>query len=108
MFASRFTKSIAGAAFAAGTLGLSVLAAGVANADAVDNQFTILLAKEGVSTNPQAANRLAHNICDALGQGSSTRDITRQIVAQNPGMDPQTSLVIIADSVRFYCPQYGR
>jgi hypothetical protein len=108
MFTPRFTKSIAGTAFAAGMLVVAILVgAGTANANAVDDQFALLLARQGISTSPQSAANLAHNICAALGQGTSTGAITRQMVAQNPGMDPQTSVVIIADSVRVYCPQYG-
>ncbi len=109
MFTSRFTKSIAGTAVAAGTLGLAALvAAGTANAlTAADAQFLQGLQQHGISVdNPQSAIKVGHNVCSALGEGTTPRDISQQLVSNNPGMDQQTSLYFIVDSVQSYCPQY--
>jgi hypothetical protein len=109
MFTSPFTKSIAGTAVAAGTLGLAALiAAGTANAGtATDQQFLKGLQQHGISVeNPQAAIKVGHRVCTALGEGTTPRDISAQLVNSNDGMDPQTSLFFIVDSVQSYCPQY--
>ena len=109
MFTSRFTKSIAGTAVAAGTLGVAALiAAGTANAGtATDQQFLQGLQQHGISVeNPQAAIKVGHRVCTALGEGTTPRDISAQLVSSNDGMDQQTSLFFIVDSVQSYCPQY--
>ena len=109
MFTSPFTKSIAGTAVAAGTLGLAALiAAGTANAGtATDQQFLKGLQQHGISVeNPQAAIKVGHRVCTALGEGTTPRDISAQLVSSNDGMDQQTSLFFIVDSVQSYCPQY--
>jgi len=109
MFTSRFTKSVAGTAVAAGTLGMAaLLAAGTANASSADDQqFLAALQQQGISVdNPQAAITVGHRVCTALGEGMTPRDISGQLLRKNPGMDQQTSLVFIVDSVQSYCPQY--
>lgn len=49
MFTSRFTKSIAGTALAAATLGMAaIVGAGTANADDVDDTYLASLAQAGI------------------------------------------------------------
>jgi hypothetical protein len=110
MFTTRFAKSaVAGTALAAGTLGMAaLLAVGTANAtSAADEQFLSLLQQQGIGFgSPQTAINVGHNVCSALGQGTSPRDISTQLVSANAGMSEQTSLNFIVDSVQSYCPQY--
>ena len=110
MFTTRFVKSgVAGTALAAGVLGMAALfAVGTANAtSAADEQFLSLLRQQGISAdNPQAAINVGHNVCSALGQGTTPRDISAQLVSANSDMSQQDSLNFIVDSVQSYCPQY--
>jgi hypothetical protein len=109
MFTSRFIKSVAGTAFVGGTLGLAtLLSIGTANATSgADQQFLAALQQQGISINsPQSAIKVGHTVCTKLGEGTSPRDISEQMVSDNEGMSQQQSLNFIVDSVESYCPQY--
>ena len=106
---SRFTKVIAGAALTASTLGMAaMIAAGTANAGtAADEQFLSALQQQGIEVgSPQSAVKVAHNVCNALGEGTQPREISQQLVSANPGMSQESSLNFIVDAVQSYCPQY--
>lgn len=108
MFTTRFTKAVVGTALVAGTAGLATLLSfGTANASSVDDQFVAALRHQGINfANAQAAIKVGHQVCVALGQGTSPRDISAQLVSANPGMSQQNSLLFVVDSVQAYCPQY--
>ena len=109
MFSSRFTKSVAGTAVTAGTLGVAALLfAGTANASgAADQQFLASLQQQGISiSNPQTAIKVGHSVCSELGQGTTPRDISQEMLRDNAGMSEQQSLNFIVDSVESYCSQY--
>jgi hypothetical protein len=108
MFTSQFPKPVVGTAIAAATLGLAaLLAAGTANAGTADDQFLAALHQQGISFgNPQSAINVAHHVCDALGQGMEPSQISQQLVTHNPGIDPQSALLITVDSAQSYCRQY--
>ncbi|WP_139837095.1 DUF732 domain-containing protein [Mycobacterium szulgai] len=108
MFTTRVTKSVAGTALVAGTVGLATLLSfGTANASSVDDQFVATLQQQGITvSNPQAAIKVGHKVCVALGEGTKPSAISAQLVKDNPGMSEQNSLVFVVDSVQSYCPQY--
>lgn len=110
MSISRFAKAaVAGTALTAGTIGLAgLLSVGTANASsAADEQFLSLLQQHGIAVdNPQSAIKVGHNVCTSLGEGTTPRDISTQLVSANPGLSQQSSLNFIVDSVQSYCPQY--
>lgn len=107
---SRFTKVIAGTALTVSAMGMAagLFGIGTANAGtAADEQFLSALQQQGIEVgSPQAAVKVAHNVCNALGEGTQPREISKQLVSANPGMSQQTSLNFIVDSVQSYCPQY--
>ena len=108
MITARFTKTVAGTALAAGTLGLAALfAAGTATAGTVDDQFLATLQQQGMDVKPQVAIHNAHAVCAELDQGTEPRDNSQQLVAANPGMSQQNSLLFVIDSVQAYCPQFA-
>jgi hypothetical protein len=101
---SLFTKS----AVAAGTVGLAALLfAGTANAETADDQFFGTLQQQGIGFGtPESATKVAHHVCDALGQGMEPSDISANIAGANARIDKQTALVIVVDAAMAYCPQF--
>jgi uncharacterized protein DUF732 len=104
MLHSRITKS----AVAAGTIGLAALVfAGAANAETADDQFFGTLQQQGIGFGtPESATKVAHHVCDALGQGMEPADISANIAGANGRIDRQTAVVIVVDSAMAYCPQF--
>jgi hypothetical protein len=104
MFSSRITKS----AVAAGMIGLgAMLAAGTANAETADDQFFGALQEQRIGFgSPESAMKVAHHVCDALGQGMEPSDISSNIAGANGRIDRQTALVIVVDAAMAYCPQF--
>jgi len=104
MFSSRITKS----AVAAGMIGLAaLLAAGTANAETADDQFFGALQQQGIGFgSPESAVKVAHHVCDALGQGMTPADISGNIAGANGRIDRQTAVVIVVDAAMAYCPQF--
>ena len=104
MLHSRITKS----AVAAGTIGLAALLfAGTANAETADDQFFGALQQQGIGFGtPESATKVAHHVCDALGQGMEPADISGNIAGANGRIDKQTALVIVVDAAMAYCPQF--
>jgi hypothetical protein len=109
MFTNRFTKSIAGTALVAATLGLgAIVGAGAANADSVDDTFVASLAQAGI---PQIAPAMeisaGHAVCQNLDEGTTNPDLVlaafnrKHVFATNE----QNRAMIVA-SMTAYCPQY--
>ena len=111
MFTSRFANSVAGTAFAMGTLGLAALTtAGPAYAlTTLDTQYLDALHKAGISfADPENQVMIGHRIClQELGHGLSNSQIAQEILAANPGLDQQAANIIAVDSVQAYCPNYS-
>ena len=108
MFTSRFTKPAVRTALSVGTLGLAaLLAAGTANAETADDQFLGALQQQGIGFgSTQSAITVAHQVCDALGQGMEPSEISSNLAGANARIDRQTALVITVDAAMSYCPQY--
>src|SRR3979490_2388538 len=108
MFTSRFTKPAARTPLVAGPLGrAALLAAGTANADGADDHFLGALQQQGISFgNTPSAITVAHQVCDALGQGMEPSAISSNLAGANSRIDRQTALVIVVDAAQSYCPQY--
>ena len=104
MFSSRITKP----AVAAGMIGVAaLLVAGTANAETADDQFFGALQQQGIGFgSPQSAMKVAHHVCDALGQGMEPSDISSNIAGANGRIDRQTALLIVVDAAQSYCPQF--
>lgn len=102
------TRSIVGAAFTVGTLGLAgTVAAGTAYADTPDDQFLGVLRQQGIAFGAsQSAIGIAHHVCDALGGGMEPSDISNNIAAANSRIGRQTALLITVDAATSYCPQF--
>lgn len=94
-------------ALAASAFGLAaLLAAGTANASA-DDQYLGTLQQQGIGFgDPQSAIKVAHHVCDALGQGMTPADISGNIAGANGGIDRQTAVIIVVDAAQAYCPQF--
>jgi hypothetical protein len=94
-------------ALAASSIGLAaLLTAGTANASA-DDQYLRTLQQQGIGFgDPQSAIKVAHRVCDALGQGMTPADISGNIAGANGGIDRQTAVVIVVDAAQAYCPQF--
>jgi hypothetical protein len=109
MFTTRFTKVIAGAVFAAGTLGLAVMAgAGTANADAVDDTYVAALAQAGIpQISPAAEVSAGQAVCQNLGEGTTTPDrVIAAFVAKKVFATNQQDEAMVTASMTAYCPQY--
>jgi hypothetical protein len=109
MFTTRFTKSIAGAVLAAGTLGLAAMAgAGTANADPVDDTYVATLAQAGIPQISSAAEISAgHAVCQNLGEGTTTPDrVIAAFVAKKVFATQQEDAAMVTASMTAYCPQY--
>lgn len=111
MFASAFAKSVAGTAFAVGTLGLAALTvAGPAYAlTNADTQYLDALRKAGISfSDPENQVMIGHRIClQKLGHSLSNTQIAQEILVANPGLDQQSANAIVIDSIQAYCPNYA-
>jgi hypothetical protein len=104
MFSPRIAKPVV----AAGMLSVAaVLFAGTANAETADDQFFGALQQQGISFgSPESATKVAHHVCDALGQGMEPSDISANIAGENSRIDRHTALVIVVDAAMAYCPQF--
>jgi hypothetical protein len=104
---TRFTKSVARTALAAGALGIAALvAAGTASANSADTAFIDALTKAGIQVNDtQEAVKTAHGVCNALDQGASGREIAHALGYQGE-MNSKQIKVFMLDSVQAYCPEF--
>jgi hypothetical protein len=104
---SRFTKSVAGTALAAGALGVAALvAAGTASASSADTAFIDALTKAGIQVqDTQETVKTAHGVCNALDQGASAREIAHALGYKGE-MNTKQVKVFLVDSVQAYCPEY--
>ena len=104
---TRFTRSVAGTALAAGTLGLvALISAGTAAAGSADTAFIDQLEQHGVQApSTQDAISLAHGVCNALDQGASSREVI-SAVGNKTGLNAKASKIFAVDAAQTYCPQY--
>jgi hypothetical protein len=108
MFTNRFTKSIAGAVLAAGTLGIAtIVGAGAANADAVDDTYVASLAQAGIpQIKPELEISAGHAVCQGLDEGATPDQLVAAFVARKVFATKQQDVAMITASMTAYCPQY--
>jgi uncharacterized protein DUF732 len=95
------------AALSIATAATALPLAATAHADSADDQFLATLHQQGIGFGTtQSAIGVAHNVCDALGQGMEPSDISSNIAGANPGIDRHTALVITVDAAQSHCPQF--
>lgn len=93
-------------AVAAMVLPVMALSAGVAHADANDDDFVGALNNIGVSGAPADLISNAHLVCSNLGSGTTPRSIADTFVSQM-GFAPNRAATFVALSATHYCPQYS-
>jgi hypothetical protein len=107
MFSTRFIKSLAGTALAAGAFGLaSVLSAATAGAvTASDSTFLANLQQAGISGDSSAELSLGHAVCQALQSGESPNNVVND-VARETSLSAKGARNFALLSAQAYCPQY--
>jgi Protein of unknown function (DUF732) len=109
MFTNRFTKSIAGTALVAGTLGMAaIVGAGAANADAVDDTYVATLAQAGIpQIDPALEISAGHAVCQNLDEGTTTPDqVYAAFNRKRVFATIEQNKAMIVASMTAYCPQY--
>jgi hypothetical protein len=109
MFTNRFTKSIAGTALVAATLGVGAIAgAAAANADSVDDTYVASLAQAGIPQIPAAMEISAgHAVCQNLDEGTTNPDrVLAAFDAKHVFATHGQNRAMIVASMTAYCPQY--
>ena len=108
MSTNRFTKSIATAVLAAGTLGIAAsFGAGAANADTVDDTFVASLAQAGIpQIKPELEIAAAHAVCQNLDEGAAPDQLVASFVAKKVFAIKEQDVAMIIASMTAYCPQY--
>jgi hypothetical protein len=107
MFNTRFTKSLAGAALAAGAFGLAAVSS-AATAGAVtasDSTFLANLQQAGISGDSSAELSLGHAVCQALQSGESPQNIVND-VAHATSLSAKGAHNFTLLAAQAYCPQY--
>jgi hypothetical protein len=106
MFNNRFTTSIASATLAA-TFGIALMAAGSANADAVDDTYLASLAQAGIPRiAPDQAILAGHAVCQNLSEGVDPDYLLADFVAKNVFATKEQDRAMLVASMTAYCPQY--
>jgi hypothetical protein len=108
MFTNRFTKSIATAVLAAGTLGIAaIFGAGAANADVVDDAYLASLAQAGIpQIAPDRAILAGHAVCQNLNEGATPDQLVAAFVAKKVFATKEQDVAMLVASMTAYCPQY--
>jgi hypothetical protein len=108
MFSNRLTKSIAGTALAAGTLGIAALVgAGPATADAVDDVFVASLAQAGIpQIKPELEIAAGHAVCQNLSEGATPSQLVAAFDAKKVFGTRLQNETMITASMTAYCPEF--
>jgi hypothetical protein len=102
----RMTK-LAGAAIAAGALGLGALvSAGAAAAASADAAFLGDVQNAGISyDSATSVIAVGHQVCSALDSGTAITTVIDEVATQNDIDDYQGALFVAA-AAGAYCPEY--
>ncbi len=108
MITHRFTKSIAGTVLAAGTLGFAtIVGAGAANADTVDDMYLASLAQMGIpQIAPDRAILAGHAVCQNLDEGATPDQLIAAFTAKKVFATRQQDEAMIIASMTAYCPHH--
>jgi hypothetical protein len=88
-------------------LSLSGIAAPIARADAVDNNFLNALQSKGITfANKQSAIVAAHQVCDELDGGRDKSDVANDVLQQS-GLDGYHAGFFVGVSVAAFCPRHA-
>ena len=101
-------KSIVGAALAAGALGIATLVgAGAATADSVDDSFIASLANAGIpQIRPELEIAAGRAVCQNLSEGATPGQLVAAFDAKKVFATRQQNEAMITASMTAYCPEF--
>jgi hypothetical protein len=101
-------KSIVGTALAAGALGIATLVgAGAATADSVDDSFVASLAQAGIpQIKPELEIAAGRAVCQNLSEGATPGQLVAAFDAKKVFATRQQNEAMITASMTAYCPEF--
>jgi hypothetical protein len=104
---SRARSPLAGLAVVVALLSLVGVAAPVARADAVDDNFLAALRAKGINfASPQAAIIAGHEVCDELDLSRQPSDVAND-VTKNSNLDGYHAGFFVGASIAAFCPRHA-